>query len=1843
MHSTTTSPCSQAKFKDATLTSGTRGEHCATNMNTTKPLGTPSSRREDIDMITPKLALSVAPVTIHTTPFKCSLNSNSDEDDSDLRSTSLPRMLGENVNAVNLTRCGSSAGLQSAGVHEKQALVMPARTPGTPPFSFRADASASANADCKCDGDADADGGASNERTDDSKGCPCARQQQRQGVMRSSAIISQSKTTKENEAKSGLSGSLPPSRRAKKAVTFAVQVQCEDWNKAKPEFEKTIAQSQSLSPDESSTSLPSPSPLAFCPFRTASPLPLALLRASSGTTQLLCTAFPQNAPLQQQQQQHHSVQHPRGSLSGIRFSSDVEDTACERELPIISLTTPDLKTVLVIQPSNRARSSIAATAKTKTTLQADSGDPNIYQAQKSPTGSTASPLSSPSRQVFMSAQNSDGAVEAGKLKDLPAFELADWPTRKSDAGHSSNSTSTASTCTPSPEDHFLTPRAGSPFFPTSFSGLPPGLTSASHQESSPKAEAYVLAPSDTSSIVSSQETLTIQSLAEPDSNTGLQSMRDASALGSIDTQSTASSSQAGPSKVQGCPSDNPSAGLGWSSDSVQSHSPKLAVRASYDASSSAPLQESQSTSPIATSWPEQLRASLVQEGLTETALTAEQEIQSLVAGATVPAAGLDALASNGPTSPHSQAQEDASKMASSSSDISRTPSTSTTCSIATSQASAETAPSSVPSEADGVESKFEIENLSAESFAPSTLLADERNSQSKIRRYHALLELVETERSYTNDLSVLVHVYLETLPLQPYFEDHPARVETVVRNTPELLNIHNDIAGFLEEILEREGISVNDPGDDIEKAMSKGVGIAISEIGTFFCNLSQRLTAYQDFCARHAETLAIIREAERRHNGDDFAAFERLCSNILRSRPGSAYSSTTEVNRLSRQSSYSVLGATTTSPAVRTAPLSPLTSIPSELPDALHGAIVAPRSNSNGGKQQGGRLKFADLLIKPVQRLCLYPLVLHTLLKHTGPDDVGKEELQAAMATMKTVADQVDAAGRRREQFLISELVASRLDPQPPVTKALLSRIGPLELSGTLDLLYHHFQIAPLVAPLRFRFLGLFLYHHWLLVVKLGKSGSYVPRHWFPLHQAELSSINEGEGALPHAFRLTVNHEHHFELAASSSKEMAMWVDKLATGIALATEDDGPKLPSSLSDAHDTAVLSALDRSCDVTTRSRSRADSNSDPLRDFLVHQSAVATSAEVLVRYATLNQRANVDRGMVFSDAILGARAVAQKDGSYTPGGSLTKNSPGSTQSPTPTGSTSTVNLTSWHAATNNTSSLGAAVGAAMGFARAAKRSSRQSVTNAFEAAAQQYLANEEQRLAEENKAAQQLAWQRNSPSGTRGESDAANSASATLNTSRPGYSSRRKRASFAIGSSARPLSTIFTSSGTSIRTPSPANETGLLSSPLTSPSPTTLDSFSPESVVSPDRSPGQSAQGSRLKRRQSGSSGAALRDAIASAGAWSRRTRSRSSEIDSGRLAAMHFSTPAGEQLASPQSAVFSINSSDAGRSSTYPESPEEAGDVTFPASARTTASAPATRPPSIRHTMSALTPVRRERSRTIASPEEERASLTAFPFESSERRGLDIQGAAWPEQPALQPPQRRRTTSSFGSLIGPPLGSLKRNLSFNRKSPMGFGSRSEASSRRSSVIDSSEAISEDHIATGPYNAPASSSQASLESRRGSKGVFGRSATDTDLLPSHSESQKALKTSTKSSSRSQSQDTSSALKSLGKAPSRAQPQASAAATATTALADVKVKGSMSSGSFLTRSLSKRFTFNSTSESTDSTGRASRPLSLRRFTSNASQQREMPTPLAEETERSSYEFGKLDDETVAASSKAA
>lgn len=262
------------------------------------------------------------------------------------------------------------------------------------------------------------------------------------------------------------------------------------------------------------------------------------------------------------------------------------------------------------------------------------------------------------------------------------------------------------------------------------------------------------------------------------------------------------------------------------------------------------------------------------------------------------------------------------------------------------------------------------------------------------------------------------------------------------------------------------------------------------------------LEIYNQYCAGTAAAMDIIRAV---HHRPEWHAFEKRCRIVAATRAHK-----TLYSMLKEEPSFV---ATTVPPAT-------ISSMPS-------------------------RLYLRDLLILPVQRICRYPLVLHSLnasggtpsptledkIDFTRSYDVGVDPSRA-LAVAKMAAVRADEANRRSIMVSRTKNIAKRLEYHPVgrfvdpfisstaelmlsplcqvVNKSLLAGLGPCLLAGALEVLYHHPTLAPMHPPIHIKYQGAFVYNGFMLLVKVKKT-SYEIKHYLPLEMFELIDVDEGE------------------------------------------------------------------------------------------------------------------------------------------------------------------------------------------------------------------------------------------------------------------------------------------------------------------------------------------------------------------------------------------------------------------------------------------------------------------------------------------------------------------------------------------------------------------------------------------------------------------------------------------------------------------------------------------------------------------------------------------------------------
>ena len=181
----------------------------------------------------------------------------------------------------------------------------------------------------------------------------------------------------------------------------------------------------------------------------------------------------------------------------------------------------------------------------------------------------------------------------------------------------------------------------------------------------------------------------------------------------------------------------------------------------------------------------------------------------------------------------------------------------------------------------------------------------------------------------------------------------------------------------------------------------------------------------------------------------------------------------------------------------------------------------------NAASSVSNKLQFKDYFIKPVQRICRYPLMLKEISKLTPDGTSESTRLESVLNMMKSVASDVDEAKRQRENLERSYKFCERLEPEPVrmfllneryhhffLTYNSLQRLpngfvrdlGEILLAGALDVVSYESM------PYKIRCYGCFLFNTYLLVIRAKKSNCYELKHWFPLHRFELVDLEDNEG-----------------------------------------------------------------------------------------------------------------------------------------------------------------------------------------------------------------------------------------------------------------------------------------------------------------------------------------------------------------------------------------------------------------------------------------------------------------------------------------------------------------------------------------------------------------------------------------------------------------------------------------------------------------------------------------------------------------------------------------------------------
>jgi hypothetical protein len=285
---------------------------------------------------------------------------------------------------------------------------------------------------------------------------------------------------------------------------------------------------------------------------------------------------------------------------------------------------------------------------------------------------------------------------------------------------------------------------------------------------------------------------------------------------------------------------------------------------------------------------------------------------------------------------------------------------------------------------------------------------------------------------------------------------------------------------------------------------------------TFLCKAAT-FNVYEEFCAEHLGALEIVKSL-RRKRPFEWDAFERHCTQLVAANLVFPDGSSQERDSAAEKEEDTDLEKCpdANTDAQDEEPLQcqqlPTTSLENNSPfpwrlshssqDLMHAAVTSSKDTKKENVVERDprlRLQFEDYLIKPVQRICKYPLLLGTLTQNRRPQALNGADaivIDAKQAMMDAAA-LVDNANLSHFQLQQTSRISARLSA-PAVVLAFIRSLSPCTLAGSLDVVR-----AP---ALKAKYLAAFLYEGgFLALAKVNRGPRYELRYWFSLEGFEVS------------------------------------------------------------------------------------------------------------------------------------------------------------------------------------------------------------------------------------------------------------------------------------------------------------------------------------------------------------------------------------------------------------------------------------------------------------------------------------------------------------------------------------------------------------------------------------------------------------------------------------------------------------------------------------------------------------------------------------------------------------------
>ncbi|EIN10896.1 hypothetical protein PUNSTDRAFT_142793 [Punctularia strigosozonata HHB-11173 SS5] len=425
-----------------------------------------------------------------------------------------------------------------------------------------------------------------------------------------------------------------------------------------------------------------------------------------------------------------------------------------------------------------------------------------------------------------------------------------------------------------------------------------------------------------------------------------------------------------------------------------------------------------------------------------------------------------------------------------------------------------------------------------------------------------------------------------------------AQTDAIRRNADQLLQFHEWFTFELREAVKLHGFDLEDeeaPGRNKEPPAIEHIDAAIVAVMTKFTTQASLFNVYQFYCSRQTEAADAVRKLQHTYQ-TEWDHYEQRCQFLVTR-------GIEEETRLRKNSESCAMGGRSNAVILPDDPpgtdadadfvarrrrrhsTSSLAPVAFTTKSLWNGSAAAKPEPGGSSRSQASRLCLLDYLVKPVQRICRYPLLFDPLKARKGSNAHAAQNsyahgelrlpnsltadivIESASQAMRHVISMVDEARDRQDVFTKSALIASRISRPSAATHGLsadfMDSLGPCMLAGSLDVMQEHKEVSSGVLDVKY--LGAFLYAGgYLLMVKAiegkGKSRVYEPRHWFSLVGSDLVDVPEDEALLPCSFCIVVC-GRRFNLTAACRHEKQIWMASIRQ--ALTSEPAWAKEPTS--------------------------------------------------------------------------------------------------------------------------------------------------------------------------------------------------------------------------------------------------------------------------------------------------------------------------------------------------------------------------------------------------------------------------------------------------------------------------------------------------------------------------------------------------------------------------------------------------------------------------------------------------------------------------------------------------------